>query len=498
MSRRRITAALAVTAVSLLGSMACGGSGDKRPPVGDTNGTASGSGGSAGEGSGGNAATGGSSSGGSANTGGSEGSGASGSGASGSGAGSGTGTTASGGSANSSGGGAGEGGVDEGYCGDGIVNSGEECEPGVDDSVACTMLGFETGTATCLEDCTFDVSDCDGTENCFDNRDNDGDGDRDCRDDDCEEACAQSCDVVPEIEDGSSFTGDNTGHASELALGCAPDDHGPEVVYQVEAKETGMLDAILMPQNFPNLTVSIRTSCADDGSELACAGLSASVPVTAGDVVFVVVQGVGPSDDGRFQLSVGSRPANQCGDRFLDPGEECDDGYLEDGDGCSASCVVEATEQEPNDDAANADAWVSPFYGRITPQGDEDLVEISVDDGPAYVIANVDDTLVFSGCGLETIDPYLWLLDSDGSSVLEKNDDYNGTCPRVIAEDLAAGTYYLKVAESPNSVGQRSDFPYRLRVTIDWCGNDWRGPLEECDDGNTDNGDGCDDACQNE
>jgi len=408
-------------------------------------------------------------------------------------------TGGSGGTAGgSSGGSGGTGGAGEGVCGDGVVDADEDCEPDVSSASSCVGFGYEEGEVACTDDCRYDFSDCSGVERCFDATDNDGDGDEDCDDDDCSDACASSCDEIPELADPAFVTLDNTGHASELDLSCgAGADAGPELVYRVEVATTGMLDATVDAGGFPEISVSIRTSCEDDDSEVACAGTRASAPVSEGDVVYVTVQGTSEADVGDFRLSVQSRPLNVCGDGFWDEAEACDDANLDSGDGCSDACSVELTESEPNQDAGEANAYEAPFYGEISPQGDIDVVAIEVVDDGSYVIANTF-TLVSGGCTFESFDPFLQLLDVDGTTPLAENDDDDGTCSRIVFEGLDIGTYYLAVRESSNSVGVRSEFPYRLGVTIDSCGNGSRGPLEECDDGNTDDSDGCSSSCQTE
>lgn len=471
---------------------ACGG-GDDRPQT--TSGTSVGAGGDGvGGASGASGADDGSSSGGSSSGGTSSGGAASASGGA-SNVG-GTGADSSGGTSNV--GGAGGGPPEpEPVCGNDLVEAGEDCEPDGPPPGSCLGIGFETGSLGCQSDCTYDVDDCAGTERCFDGEDNDGDGDWDCQDEDCEEACASSCSVIPELGDGESTAGHNRGHAAELDLSCAPSEHGPEVVYAVEVVEDGVLDATLIVDNFPNLSVAIRTSCSDDSSELACSDRRATAAVSAGDTVYVVVQGVSASDQGAYELYVSSRAANVCGDSFWDPNEACEDGGLASGDGCNADCQVEATEVEPNDEAGDATVWSEPFYAEVSPAGDADFIEITIDEGPASVIANID-SLAAEGCSLALFDPYVELLEEDGETVVGANDDYDGVCSKLVAEGLDAGSYYLRVAESPYSVGVRSEFPYRLRVNLDWCGNGTWGPLEECDDGNTTDLDGCSASCDTE
>ncbi len=491
MSAWRIASAVAL-GLGCSSLVACGG-GDERPKAtvsSNAGGTAgaggSGVGGSGVGGSGGAAA-------GAAGADGSTGGGAS----SGGGASNVGGSSAGGSGTTSSSGGAGGASEPDAVCGNDVLEGGEECEPDGDAPGACTEAGFETGTLGCNADCTFDVADCAGVERCFDARDNDGDGNQDCEDDDCEDVCGSSCDETPLVVDGYAVNGSNRGHATELQLSCAPSEHGPEVVYAVEVVQDGMLDATLVVGNFPNLSVAIRAACDDDASERACGGRRATAEVTAGETVYVVVQGVSEADQGAYELFVASRAANVCGDSSWDPAEICEDGGRASGDGCDADCQVEATELEPNDDAADAAGWAAPFYAEVSPAGDVDLVEIVIAEGPASVIANVD-SLATEGCSLALFDPYLELLEDDGETLVMANDDYDGYCPRLVAKDLDPGSYYLRVSESPYSVGQRAEFPYGLRVDIDWCGNGIWGPLEECDDGNTADLDGCSASCDTE
>jgi len=52
-----------------------------------------------------------------------------------------------------------------GECGDGIVDDGELCDGADLDGKLCGSLGFGGGTLACANDCTFDVSQCDGCGN---------------------------------------------------------------------------------------------------------------------------------------------------------------------------------------------------------------------------------------------------------------------------------------------------------------------------------------------
>jgi cysteine-rich repeat protein len=186
-----------------------------------------------------------------------------------------------------------------------------------------------------------------------------------------------------------------------------------------------------------------------------------------------------------------------CGDFAWDEFEECDDLSFGDGDGCDSRCRVESTETRGNNRVRSADDYADgPYYGRISSRSDVDHVRVVVPADSAYLIANTY-SLAVGGCEGGMFDPHLTLMAS-GRSVIATNDDYDGTCSRLVARDLQAGEYIIAVEESPKSTAPRSEFPYELDVSVDWCGNAVWGPLEGCDDGNTVSGDGCSADCKDE
>ncbi|MFW6449650.1 MAG: class III signal peptide-containing protein [Nanoarchaeota archaeon] len=108
-------------------------------------------------------------------------------------------------------------------CGNGIINSGEECDGTNFGGKDCEYFGYESGELEC-SNCMIDTSDCSPYpgEDCSDNIDNDLDGYVDCEDPDCDLAmeclpeectergsCAQ-CTLDSECtwcEDGSDGSG---------------------------------------------------------------------------------------------------------------------------------------------------------------------------------------------------------------------------------------------------------------------------------------------------
>ena len=355
---------------------------------------------------------------------------------------------------------------DPGVCGDGSVGPSEECEPGVEIVASCSSLGFESGVLRCGSDCFFDKAECRGTERCTDGRDNDGDGRVDCFDDDCGPSCAESCEAPEVLVDGSSISASTEGRASMLTSSCAGGG-GPELVFEVTAETTGKLEAWLSARGL--VALSLRTSCADDSSEVACVlvdeqgGLS--VDVESGDVLFAVIEGYAGAVTGNVTLQVASRPGNTCGDAFVDESEQCDDGAEEAEDGCSATCQVEVTESEPNDGADAAGPYTDPSYALISPEGDVDYFSFAVDGGPkAVTIAAFDVGSSF--CSGLVMDPYLELFDDDGELIASDDDGGEGYCSQLVLPALDDGEYLVVVRESESAtMATRPTFGYALSVT---------------------------------
>lgn len=359
---------------------------------------------------------------------------------------------------------------DAGVCGDGSVGLTEECEPEVELVATCSSLGFEGGALRCGADCLLDTSGCFGTERCADGRDNDGDGRVDCSDADCEAACAQSCEEPELLVDGASITASIEGRAAQLKSSCAgPGAGGPELVVEVTAETTGRLDARVSGRGL--LALSLRTACADDASEVACTlvdqrgGLS--IDVVSGQVLFAVIEGYSGQPTGNVTLEVASRPANVCGDAFVDDAEDCDDGGQVALDGCSPTCQVEVTETEPNDSPDDAEPYAKPTYAVISPEGDADYYSLVLERGPKAV--TIDVRSVGSGfcSGLE-IDPYLELFDADAELIAEDDDGGEGYCSSLVVPALDDGEYLVVVRRSESASGAtRSTFGYELSVSTD-------------------------------
>jgi cysteine-rich repeat protein len=354
---------------------------------------------------------------------------------------------------------------DAGTCGNGVVEPGEGCEGNDLAGKTCRTYGYDEGTPRCVS-CAIDIRGCSGSEQCGNGRDDDGDGDIDCVDDECASACNNPCSAIELLPDPSITQSSTAGHASTLTPSCllSGTSSTGEIVYRINVETSGVLDVKLTSS--ADLNLSVRGECASAASERACsekaAGTNAKehvvVPAARGDSVLVVVDGSG--DIGTFTLDVKSRPLS-CGDRQRDPGEECDDGNTLSADGCSGACRLEVSEVEPNAVPTQASAYSGmKAVGSIAVAGDVDVYAVDV------LLPNTDlraETLDFGdgACENGELDSYVEILDKDGATVLNGDDDRGpGYCSMALAWGLGIGRYYVRVTAS----GRTPTFAYKLVV----------------------------------
>ncbi len=382
-------------------------------------------------------------------------------------------------------------------CGDGLVNQAEEeCDTA---PVSCVEFGFDAGSALCTTSCSLDKSACSGVEDCYDGRDNDGDGLVDCEEtQECADACATLCSAPPALAEHASVTGSTASRTTTLDSGCT-DGSGTALTYRIDATEDAKLDLNVLSSS-ADFSLSVASACGDTASELSCtSAIRLTLDVEAGETYFVTVQGASSEEAGSFTLTSETRqPA--CGDGIRDAHEPCDDGNIIDGDGCDPDCNLETSEQEPaNDTLTTADAFAfEPWAAELRPAGDTDFIAITLDSPTSSLVL---DTLGLGdgACGLGLMDTALDLYDTDanGNQLIATDDDSgDGLCARVVATGLAAGTYYAQV----RATGQfeTEAFPYEFRAFVGVCGNGVLTLGEECDDGNLASGDGCSATCDEE
>ncbi len=412
----------------------------------------------------------------------------------------GTGGATTGGTGGATGGTGGAGGATALLCGNGAIDAGEDCDGAELGGATCVSIGFPGGALGCNAACHFDTGACSDSDFCADGIDNNANGKVDCEELDCADECASACFAPIPMADGEAISGYTVGHAAVLPSSCVAES-GPELVYALTATQTGALDVSLVEDSGAPLSISVRTDCASDDAEIACSDAYLpgtgnqkylTVPITQGQTVFVVVDGDGASAAGSFTVLAQTR-AIFCGDGHEDPPDTCDDGNTASGDGCDASCQVESTESEPNGSIATADPLAAPWYARIDPAGDVDVVQLSLP--AAGGLAAWTEGLGDGACLDGSLDTALTLLDAAGNT-LASNDDHAGACSFVSVASLPPGVYYARI-EAPAGASQAAaTFPYQLHTSAFHCGDGALEAGEQCDDGNAANGDGCSSSCK--
>ena len=220
----------------------------------------------------------------------------------------------------------------------------------------------------------------------------------DCLDADCAQqpTCLDSC-AQPVIAGLPSFTfSDTTGRPAIQSASCSAAS-GSEMVFQVDALDS--VDMTVAVQSFggADFTVSVRTACADQASEIACVNKigpggfdseTLKVTLVAGQTYFVIVDGTGPNDFGQFDIDLEIPQPEfdfQCDDHSdndFDGYLDCDDpsdcqgsfycmpGNQDPGTQCFASTDCAATGNDPICLGANegfADGYCSEFCDLASP-----------------------------------------------------------------------------------------------------------------------------------
>lgn len=230
-------------------------------------------------------------------------------------------------------------------CGNGVKDPGELCDGNDFGGKTCESIGLGTGDLICNSFCGIVASNCVPKEVCLDDQDNDQDGLIDCLDDDCAQApgCLDSCAAPKALSVPGWHSGNTTGRPSVQAASCSPTS-GAEMIFKIIAPMDGTLNINLYSWAGVDYTVSLRTTCGDAASELACnndgdpnTGTSdqLTLSVTQGQTFFIVVDSA-TGDTGPFDLNVDMpQPESFCSDYFDDD----KDGYID----CDDPSVCQST-----------------------------------------------------------------------------------------------------------------------------------------------------------
>lgn len=162
--------------------------------------------------------------------------------------------------------------------------------------------------------------------------------------------------------------------------------------------------------------------------------------------------------------------------------------------GCTA-----CTETEPNNLYSNANVGMgcASWAGGITTAGDKDCFRATVTVAGSRISAEVVD---ISGSGCPTgFDSLIRLYNAAGTQLVSDDDDGNNACSKFLPADTAAanlpvGDYSVCVEEFGNN-GTSPPYLLLMSVVAPGCGNGIVEGMEQCDDGNTMNGDSCSSMC---
>jgi cysteine-rich repeat protein len=415
------------------------------------------------------------------------------------------------------------------FCGDGVLQSNEECDDGADNSsthadacrIDCTNhrcgdgvpdTGEECDDGNTVDDdgcsntCTFTAGVCgngviDPGEECDDGNTTDGDGcDRNCAFEVGE--CGNGVlEAGEECDDGNLVPGDGCDGSCQLEVALC----GDGTVDPGEECDNG-------PSNSDTVPNACRTDCrlahcgdgvvdtgeaCDDGNIGPGDGCDAAcqVEVVPGCGNGVLDAGEG-CDDGNVAACDGCSAVCQmevCGNGIVECGEECDDGGTISGDGCDGLCVLEpVTTCQVADSIGCGDSRSS----NTTAPGSTDLLDSYAcspwnESGREYAFiftAPTDSYVTATLSGLSS-DLDVFVIEDSGNGC-DTGDcvEYGNTYATFVA--LTGNTYYVIVDGFNGAQG-----PFSLYLQCGDCGDGNVDPGEECDDGNTTDGDGCSAAC---
>ena len=190
----------------------------------------------------------------------------------------------------------------------------------------------------------------------------------------------------------------------------------------------------------------------------------------------------------------------ECGDGVRNGTESCDDGNTTDEDGCSSECWIEVSGE------AGAIATITAALDGSEAQYARQSSDCTGDDTAdhyfdAFTVVNIGpDPIEISLLSAWRGDGYIHVFTPDfdpadpRATCVVGDDDFGGTSASFIESVVLDGdSTYVIVASTfapALTIGE-----YSLTLTTVGCGDGAVGEIEDCDDGNTDGGDGCSPMC---
>jgi len=348
------------------------------------------------------------------------------------------------------------------------------------------------------------------TEGCDDGNITDGDG--------CNAQCQWECDGEDEYEDDDSLAEatplDGSTSIEDLFL-CTTDlsekAEGYYVdIFSIEISEGEFLEASLQgieeAEDCTDVSAEITLvdSNGGDVGENSAGNKESDCPhivsLPPEGTYYIIVYGSHPQQAPHaYGLSV-DIGVPVCGDGTTEGLEECDDGNMVSGDGCSDSCVIEDpsctvemdlsdTVNESTLTAGDSSVGEDEHSPSCSSLGSTDVTYsfTAASDGPVVVSTDHEGT---------EYDTVLYVREDciDPATEIACNDDIDSKKSSASSElyfDAVAGESYSIIVD-----GWGGDAGlFELSLTAPVCGNGELELGEDCDDGNTAMGDGCEEDC---
>jgi len=361
-----------------------------------------------------------------------------------------------------------------GRCGDGLLQSGEQCDGSALAGRSCASFGFTSGVLACDEECRIDLADC-------------GRGDPACGNgvldpgESCEGAdlASNDCTTI-----GLGFTGGVLaclGNCTFDASGCAPAPvcGNASLEWNEACDDSNTADGDGCSASCGLEAVCGNTllepgEVCDDGNRIDGDGCDASCASETFCGNGIVETGEACDDGNRIDgdgCGGTCRLEAVCGNGQLEPGEQCDDGNLLRGDGCSPSCGNEICSDvlESNDSAEKAtpvDSEGETFVGLNLGSNDEDwfVVELCTAFGAPYA-AEITATATFLHADGD-LDLFIHASNQPGLPVLAQSVSSDDGESVHYADDWilgsAQGVVYVRAVHKTPAVCT----PYDLEISV--------------------------------
>lgn len=353
------------------------------------------------------------------------------------------------------------------YCGDEVLDTGEECDDG---------LGNGDAPDLCRTNCLLPIcgdSITDTEEECDDGPDNADDLPDACRTDCALAGCGDG--VIDSLEACDDGEANSDTLKDACRTDCQPAWCGDGTVDSEEACDDGPFNSNTEPD-------ACRTDCQEPwcGDGIQDGGEECD-------------KGAANNDELPGDCRTNCKWA-YCGDGVLDEGEDCDDGNVDDWDGCQADCTVYITVcgdglKTPNEecDWGDENSDTEPDACRTS------CLFAYCGDGIIDKGETCDDGNQEGGdeCGLYC-KPYVAFCGNgwvDGEEECDDGPENSNTLAdhcRLNCKSAHCGDNVIDAGEECDKGGSNSDtLPNACRTSclLAWCGDNVKDSGEECDDG---------------